>query len=141
MPCIIYFDTESLIKKIDACANNPENLSTTKIGEYIPCRYSMSVMQAFESTENKHTLHRGEDCVKKFCEFLREHVKNITDLEKKRMLSLTKEEIKSYQDAKECCICGKIILKKFANDKNIKKLGTIVISEVNIEVQRIVFVI
>ena len=35
MPYIIYADIESLIKKIDGCANNPENSSTTKIGEHI----------------------------------------------------------------------------------------------------------
>ena len=29
--CIIYADIESLIKKINGCANNPENSSTTKI--------------------------------------------------------------------------------------------------------------
>ena len=32
MPYIIYADIESLIKKIDGCANNPEKSSTTKIG-------------------------------------------------------------------------------------------------------------
>ena len=41
---IIYNDTESLIRKIDGCTNNPENSSTTKIGEYIPCGYSMSTI-------------------------------------------------------------------------------------------------
>ena len=30
MPYIIYADMESLIRKIDRCANNPENSSTTK---------------------------------------------------------------------------------------------------------------
>ena len=39
MPYIIYADIESLIRKIDGCANNPENSSTTKIGEHIPCGY------------------------------------------------------------------------------------------------------
>ena len=38
--------------------------------------------------------------MKKFCEFLREHAKNIIDFEKKKMLPLTKEELKSHQDAK-----------------------------------------
>ena len=28
---------------------------------------------AFGHTENKHTLYRGKDCMKKFCESLREH--------------------------------------------------------------------
>ena len=44
MPYIIYADSESLTKKIDGCANNPENSSTTKIGEHIPCGYSMSII-------------------------------------------------------------------------------------------------
>ena len=44
MPCIIYADIESLIRKIDESANNleTENSSTTKRGEHIPCGYSMS---------------------------------------------------------------------------------------------------
>ena len=39
-------------------------------------------------------------------------------LKRKKMLPLTKEELRSYQDAKACHICGKRILKKFSNDKN-----------------------
>ena len=39
---IIYADIESLIQKIDWCTNNLEKSSTAKIGEHIPCRYSMS---------------------------------------------------------------------------------------------------
>ena len=41
---IIYSDIETLIKKIDICANNPENYSATKLGEHIHCRYSMSTI-------------------------------------------------------------------------------------------------
>ena len=82
----------------------------------------MSTIWAFDNTENKHTLYRGEDCMKKFCESLREHAKNIIDFEKKKMLSLTKEELKSYQDRKMCYICGKRFLKKFPNDKNYRKV-------------------
>ena len=35
MPYITYADIESLTKKIDGCANNPRNFSTTKIGEHV----------------------------------------------------------------------------------------------------------
>ena len=45
--------------------------------------------------------------MRKFCESLREHVKNIIDFEKKKMLPLTKEELKPHQDV----ICEKKILK------------------------------
>ena len=55
---MIYLDTESLIRKADGCANNPENSSATKIGEHIPCGYSMSAIWAFDHIENKHTLYR-----------------------------------------------------------------------------------
>ena len=60
--------------------------------------------------------------MKKFCESLREHAKNIIDFEKKKMLLLTKEELKSNQDAKVCYICGKRFLKKCANDKDYCKV-------------------
>ena len=78
----------------------------------------MSTLWAFDNMENKNTLNLGKDCMKKFCEYLRKHAKNIIDFEKKKMLPLTKEEIKSHQDTKICYICGKRILKKFANNKN-----------------------
>ena len=85
-------------------------------------KLEMSTIWAFDNIENKHTLYRGKDCVKKFCEFLREHAKNITGFEKKKMLPLTKEELKSYHDAKVCYICGKRILIKFDNDKSYRNV-------------------
>ena len=48
IPYIIYADIFSLIRKIDGCGNNPENSSTTRIGEKIPCGYSMSAIWAFD---------------------------------------------------------------------------------------------
>ena len=49
MPYFIYADMESLIAKIDGCANNPENSSTTKIGQHL--------IQVFDHIEHKHTLY------------------------------------------------------------------------------------
>ena len=119
MTYIIYAVIESLIRKIDRYTNNPENYSTTKIGEHISCAYSMSTIWAFDCIENNHTLY----CRKKFCTSLREHKKKkILDFEKKKMLLFTKEELISHQDVKVCYICGKRFLKKFANDKNYQKV-------------------
>ena len=56
MPYIIYTDIESLIKKIDGCSNNPEKILTKKIGEHIPCGYSMSIIMGFNHIEDKHNL-------------------------------------------------------------------------------------
>ena len=52
-----YFaDIKSLIRKINGCANNPENSSTTKIGEHIPFGYPLSTICSFDHIENKPTL-------------------------------------------------------------------------------------
>ena len=64
----------------------------------------MSTIWAFDNIEHMHTLYRGEDCMKKFYTFLREHATNVINFEKKKMLLLTKEELKSHQDAKVCYI-------------------------------------
>ena len=58
--------------------------------------------------------------MKKLSESLRKHAKIIIDFEKKKMLPLTKKELKSHQDATVCCICQKII-KKFTKDKKHRK--------------------
>ena len=73
--------------------------------------------------EEKHTLYCRKDCIKKFCTSLREHAKDIIDFEKKKILPLTKEELKSHQDAKVCYICGKRILKKLSKIINYWKVG------------------
>ena len=41
MSYIICADIESLTKKVDRCANNPEIFSATKAVKHIPCGYSM----------------------------------------------------------------------------------------------------
>ena len=48
IPYILYAGIESLVRKTDECANNPENSSTTKIGKHIPCEYSMSSIWQFD---------------------------------------------------------------------------------------------
>ena len=83
IPYIIYADTESLIRKINGCANNPEKSSTIKVGEYFPCGYSISTILGFDHIENKHGLYRGKDWMKKFCDSLKEHAKNIVLFENK----------------------------------------------------------
>ena len=76
-PFNIYANLECIIEKIDGCKNNPENSSTTKVREHIPSGFSMSTISLFRSIENKHDVYRGKDCMKKFCEFLKEDAMKI----------------------------------------------------------------
>ena len=57
----------------------------------------MSTIWGFDHIENRYTFFREKDCMKIFfCISFREHAKNIADFEKKKMLPLTKEGLKSY---------------------------------------------
>ena len=65
--CIIFADIESLIKKIERCESNPESSSTRKIGEHIPCGYSILTIYAFDHLENENTYYvMGKIVLKSF---------------------------------------------------------------------------
>ena len=51
--------------------------------------------------------NRGKDCMKTFCENLRECVLRIINYEKKKIISLTKEERRAHRWARICYICTK----------------------------------
>ena len=115
MPYLIYANIESLIKKIDGRANNPENSSTSKIGEHIPRGYSSLTIWVFHRIDNKHTLYRGKNCMKKFCEFLREHAKIKLILNRKKH-HRWQRRTKITSSANVSSICGKRILQKLTKN-------------------------
>ena len=73
-----------MIEKTDGCKSNPQNSSTTKVGQHIPSGLSMSIILPFKYIENKHDVSKGKDCMKKFCKFLRELAMEIISLKRKR---------------------------------------------------------
>ena len=79
----------------------------------------MSTIWAFHPIKNKHSLCRWVDCMKKACSSLRVHATNLINFERKKMLPLTKNDLKLRQYT---TICGKASLKKFAKDKNYRKV-------------------
>ena len=80
------------MKKMDGYKNNSENSSATKVSEHTPSGFSMPTISSFRSIENKHDVYRGKDCMKKFCELLREQVIKRINFKKKKMKLLTKEQ-------------------------------------------------
>ena len=83
------------LKTLDRYASNQKNSSTTKIGEHIPCKYSMWNIWALNHIENNHTLSRGEDCMKKFFSSLRDHTKNKLNFEKKKNVTVNRRRAKT----------------------------------------------
>ena len=102
---IIYVDLKPLVKEVDLHKNDSKKSSTAKVGEHIPCGCPISTMWTFDGIENKHVVYRGEYCVKKFCESLKENAIKIINFEQKKITPLTIEQQESYEKAKICYIC------------------------------------
>ena len=83
-----------------------------EVSKHIPSGCSMSTISLFKSTENLHDVCRGKDCMKKFCESLRDHVMKIISCKNKKLKLLTKEQQELYENAKICHICKE----KFENE-------------------------
>ena len=117
VPFIIYADLECLLKKINACQNNPEKSYSEKKAKHIPSGYSLINCRSFDNTKNKSSYYRGKDCMKIFCKDLRDQAMKIINYEKKEMIPLTDEEKESYENQDVCHICEK----EFCTNKNNKK--------------------
>ena len=92
---------------MSTCINNPNESSTTEINKHTPSGYSIFTSCSSDESKNKLNYYRGDDCMKKFCKYLREHAMKIINYEKKRIVPLrTKEEI-CYNKQKICYICKK----------------------------------
>ena len=132
-PFLPYADLECLVEKTDGWKNNPKNSSIIKVRDDNPSSFSMSAISSFKSIENKRDVYRGKGCMKKFCQSLGEHRMEMSSFKKKRMKSLRMQ-------------ISVIFVKKnfkinMVKIKNIVKLETIVIMQVNIDVLHIVYVI
>ena len=60
----------------------------------------MPTTWTFDDIENKHDVYRGQECMKKFCEFIRENTRKIINFEKTEMMPLTNEHQELYEKTK-----------------------------------------
>ena len=95
VPFIIYAELECLLKKIDTCSNNPEKSYTEKKTKHKPSGYSLVTCYSFDKLENERKYYRGEDCLKMFCEDLKEEAMKVINYEKTEMMPLTDKEKES----------------------------------------------
>ena len=86
----IAYKRQRVTDEIDGCKNNSENSSSLKVGKHSLPRFSMSTQSSFKSIKNKCNVYRSKDCIKMFCEYLREHAMKIIKFEKKKLKLLTK---------------------------------------------------
>ena len=81
---VIYLDLECLPKKEQSHQNNPEELYTEKKAKHEPSGWAMFTTCSFDVTENKLDYYRARDCIKKFCEKLKDHALKIINYKKKK---------------------------------------------------------
>ena len=129
---IIY--AECLIEKVDGCKIH----SQKRVGEHVPSDFSVPITSSFKSTKNKYGVYRDKDCMKKFCEYLREHGMKIINFKGKKMRLLTNEQQKIQ---KSVLFIKKNLKVNMLKIKNIVKQGTIIIILENIEMLNIAYVI
>ena len=141
---IIYADLECLLKKEQSCQNNPENSYTYRKAKHKPSGYSLSLICSVDETKNRRKFYRRKDCIKRFCNDLKELATEIINYEEKEITLLKDKKITLYESQKVCHICKQ----RFCNDKNKKseyapyhKSEIIVIAPANLEELLIIFAI
>ena len=82
---IIYADLECLLKKEQSCQNNPKNSYTERKAKHKPSGYSLSLNCSFDETKNRRKFYRRKDCIKRFCNDLKELAIEIINYEEKEM--------------------------------------------------------
>ena len=110
---IIYPDLECLLEK----TNDDENKQTTTVNNHTHSGYSIDTQCSFDDNKNKLDYYRGEDCIEKFTDQLKDHATSILDSEQKNPIKLTKEEYKNHKYQNACYICNKEFT-AFDEDKN-----------------------
>ena len=103
---IIYADLECLLLKMNTCNNSLNKSYTTAKALHKPSGYFLLTSCSFDKSENKQTYYRGRDCMKRFCDALKEHITRISNYEMKPMDLLTEEEKESYENQELCHICN-----------------------------------
>ena len=114
---IIYADLECLLKKEQSCQNNPENSYTYRKAKHKPSGYSLSLICSVDETKNRRKFYRRKDCIKRFCNDLKELATEIINYEEKETMLLKDKEVTLfYESQKVSHICKE----KFFYDKNKK---------------------
>ena len=67
--------------------DDDENKQTATVNNHTPSRYSIYTQCSFDDTKNKLDHYRGEDCVEKFTDHLKDHAASILDCEQKKLIT------------------------------------------------------
>ena len=107
VPFIIYADTEALIKEMQNCDPNPLNSYTKKYQKHEPISFSYYIISFDDNVyESKLRKYTGEDAMEKFVDWIEEDVKDIANIPDVKMMKLSSDELKQFDEATKCWICN-----------------------------------
>ena len=116
VPYAMYADFESILQPMEETIINPEGSYTKDIRKHIPSGFCIYSKLAYGEVRNPLKLYRGEDCVEKFCDHIKEEARRLYHMfPEKPMEPLTNKQWKRYKRASKCHICYKPF-----EDKNAK---------------------
>ena len=106
LPFIIYADTEALIKEMQNCDPNPLYSYTKKYQKHEPISFSYYIKSFDDNVyESKLRKYTGEDAMEKFVDWIEEDVKEIANIPDVKMMKLSSNELKQFDEATKCWIC------------------------------------
>ena len=120
-PFAFTFDIECLLKRLQSPQNNPEKSYTQKKAKHEPSGWSMFTKCSFGNKSNRVDYYRRIDSIEKACKKFKVRAIEMINYEEQEMIPPTDEEIKFYEEQKECHECKKAFCHD-ENDKNKFKL-------------------
>ena len=115
-------DIECLLQKIRTCQNNNEKSYAEKKAVHKALGYSLITCCKFDKSENERKYYRGRDCMKMFCNDLKEQKMRTINYEQKPMITLTNEENESYENQQIYHICEREFCTNKDNKEEFKKM-------------------
>ena len=108
VPFMMYADFEAILNPIQDPSPYPSKPYTKEVNQHIPSGFCIYSKFAYGEVENLLRLYRGEDCVEKFCDHIKEEAKRLYHMfPEKPMNPLINKQWKRYQRVSECHICYK----------------------------------
>ena len=108
VPFIMYADFESMLEPIQGPENDPRISSTRGVNNHVPSGSCVRSEFAYGKVESPLKLYRGKDCVKKFCKHIIGEARSLyRSFPEKPMDTLTKAQLKKYEEVRICHICFK----------------------------------
>ena len=71
-----------------------------QVGEHIPSGFSMSTVLSFKNIKNKYDGYKVKDCMKKFCEYLRQRAIDLINFKKKKNEVINKQTVEIISKCK-----------------------------------------